>query len=104
MSTTSVRRVLMALIFSIIMTGFFWISANTNPAFADVSVTVQAEDQYGNIILQPTQVDVPEGYAAMVSGSTFYNDSPASDYDATALDALFAAHDLKYPNVFSSNG
>lgn len=102
MTRSNTRQLVIALVFAIFMTGFFWISALVDPASATVSVTVQAEDQYGNIILPPTPVDVEEGYASSFSNS-FYNDSPASDEDVTALDALFAAHDAKYPNVFSNN-
>lgn len=95
------RKFMIALIFTIFMTGFFWITANSDPASA-ITVTVQAEDQNGNFILQPTQINVTAGYAATVDPS-YTNASPASSTSVTALDALFAAHTLLYGNSFTGN-
>lgn len=102
MTRSNTRQLVIALMFAIFMTGFFWISANADPASA-VTVTVQAEDQYGNFILEPTTVDVSAGFASTFTNSTFSNASPATNSNATALDALFAAHVAKYGNSFTSN-
>lgn len=102
MTRSKTRQLVIALIFAIFMTGFFWISANADPASA-VTVTVQAEDQYGNFILEPTTVDVSAGFASTFTNTTFSNASPATNSNATALDALFAAHVAKYGNNFTSN-
>jgi len=101
MSKSITRKVLVAMIFAIFMTGFFWITANSDPASA-ITVTVQAENQNGNFILQPTQINVTAGYAATVDPS-YTNASPASSTSVTALDALFAAHTLLYGNSFTGN-
>lgn len=95
------RKVLIALIFAIFMTGFFWITANSDPASA-ITVTVQAEDDQGNFILAPTSINVSAGYAATID-SSYTNTSPATSLDVTALDVLFAAHTQLYGSSFNSD-
>ena len=101
MTRSKTRQLVIALIFAIFMTGFFWISANVDSASA-VTVTVQAEDANGGFILPPTQINVTAGYADTISDGVYYNDSPATNLNVTALDVLFAAHDYLYSD-FDSN-
>jgi hypothetical protein len=84
------------------MTGFFWISANSDPASA-LSVTVQAEDANGGFIMEPKQITVSAGYANTFTNGAFSNASPATNSNVTALDVLFAAHADKYGTAFTSS-
>lgn len=96
------REFMIALIFAIFMTGFFWITANSDPASA-VTVTVQVEDDQGGFIVEPKQLTVTAGYANSFTGGTYSNASPASNSDVTVLDVLFAAHKDLYGDSFTSS-
>jgi len=102
MTRSKTRQLVIALIFAIFMTGFFWISANADPASA-ITVVVQAEDDQGNFIMEPTEVTVTAGYADSFTNGAYYNNSPASSSDVTALDVLFKAHKEYYNSSFTSS-
>ena len=99
MTRSKTRQLVIALIFAIFMTGFFWISANADPASA-ITVTVQAENDNGGFIIEPKEIEVTAGYADYLTDGSYYNDYPASNSDVTALDELFAAHADCYGNDF----
>ncbi len=97
------RKVLIALIFAVLMTGLFWITSNADPVFADVTVTVQAEDPNGGFIVEPKQLTVSAGYANSFTSGAYSNASPATNANVTVLDVLFAAHADKYGTAFTSS-